>query len=678
MLKKTYSAIFLLSLAAPTVVFAAEEATEVHGLIELGVRGVDSNANSSKFQEFKDMGDGIFGQILLDADKGDYHFQFDALNPGADDQSFQVKGGQYDSFKYQFDYNEMVHNYTFGAITPATGIGTQHISFPVTTSPDIPPLSQWTPFDYKVNHKSYGGEMELSLHSPFYLKIGAEKREQDGLRPFSVQQLEQPAEVPEPILSTTNNLFLKGGYQGKSISSSLTGSLSTFNNDHKYMLWDSPDPGASPATDLTVFSPDNNYGKLAGDLSWRHLPLGSVLALSGSYAHLTNSFTANDINLNSLVWPGFTSLNRTSFDGDIDYSSAAISLASNPLTNLDSKVYYRYLNRNDKSSVITFEGDGESISNANRLLSYQKDDAGIDLGYRLPKKTKLEAGYEYLGMNRSTPTDEVQPTKSTDDNAVYIGIKNSSLDWMTAKLRYKHLKRDSAELQTDATAFYYMDQTYDEWKLSLDFSPVDSLDLGLSFAYKNTDYDKAVDTRQNDKRKNVYLDTAWHMSKATTLSGFIGFEKVDTDANRLGIASDEATYPDFTQTLNDSFWTYGLAANVKATDKLAFNLAWQYQKSDGQINFDNAFFTDVTNSDDYTKQTLEAKATYAIDPKLKMTVGYIYEKLNAADISYNNYQYILDGTSGTPPVGTMYYYSGLYANPNYEANIGYVTLSYGF
>ena len=168
------------------------------------------------------------------------------------------------------------------------------------------------------------------------------------------------------------------------------------------------------------------------------------------------------------------------------------------------------------------------------------------------------------------------------------------------------------------------------------------------------------------------------MSKATTLSGFIGFEKVDTDANRLGIASDEATYPDFTQTLNDSFWTYGLAANVKATDKLAFNLAWQYQKSDGQINFDNAFFTDVTNSDDYTKQTLEAKATYAIDPKLKMTVGYIYEKLNAADISYNNYQYILDGTSGMPPVGTMYYYSGLYANPNYEANIGYVTLSYGF
>ena len=676
MIKKIYSAVVLLALVAPAGASATEDAAEFHGLIELGVRGVDSNSNSAKFKEFRNMDDGVFGQVQLDAYKGDYFLQFDTENPGTDDQSFQLKGGEYGVFKYKFNYSEMLHNYTLDATTPATGIGTQHISFPDTTSPTTPPRSAWTPFDYKVAHKNYGGELEFSFHSPFYVNVGVERREQDGLRPFYVKQ---PAEVPAPISSTTDNLSLKGGYLGKSLSASITGSLSSFKNDYKYLLWDDPDPTANPATDVATLAPDNNYGKLAGDLSLRDLPLKSVLAVGTSYAHLSNSFTASDIALNSTVFSGatgFTSLNRTNFNGDIDYTSASIALTSNPMDKLDSKIFYRYLDRDDNSSVITYGSPTSLTSNADRLLSYKKNDVGIDLGYRLPGKTKLEAGYDYLKMDRSSPVEEVQPTESTKDNSVYIGIKNSSLDWVTAKLRYKHLKRDSAELQTAETTFYYMDQSYDEWKLGFDFSPVDSLDLGLSFAYKDTDYDQAIDTRQNDKRKNVYVDASWHMSKTATFNGFVGFEKVDTDANRTGYASTNMTYPAFTQTLNDSFWTYGLATNLAATDKLSFNLSWQYQKSDGQIDFDKAFFTDVANASDYTKKTLEAKAIYAIDPKLKMTVGYIYEKMDAADISTDNYQNILVAGSATVP--SMYYYSGLFADPNYEANIGYVMLSYRF
>ena len=147
---------------------------------------------------------------------------------------------------------------------------------------------------------------------------------------------------------------------------------------------------------------------------------------------------------------------------------------------------------------------------------------------------------------------------------------------------------------------------------------------------------------------------------------------MDTDANKVTDNTVQSSSV-YTQKINDDFWTYGLAANVSATDKLSFNLSWQYQESDGEVNFGNNVtgtpLEDIKHSDDYTKKQLAAKAIYAIDPKLKMTLGYLYEKFEYQDANYQNYTNVVD---------SAFYYSGLYANPDYEANVGYLMASYGF
>jgi MtrB/PioB family decaheme-associated outer membrane protein len=684
-MKKIYSAVIVLSLAIPALAIAADEnKTEVHGTIELGARGVDTNGNKALFQEFRDLDDGVLGNIQLDALKGAYHLEMDAQNPGADDQSFRLKGGEYGNFKYKFNYDEMVHNYGFDSITPYTGLGTQNITV-VATPADT---STWTKFDYAVEHKTYGGELELSLHSPFYVNVGAEKREQNGLRPYTLKTgFGGFAEGPEPISTTTDNLHLKGGYLGEAVTVSLTGSLSSFTNDNKYIYRDNTDS----VDNNFVLAPNNDYSKLAADLSWRDLPLGSVLAAGLSRAHLENDFTAADIHYSTAMLATLTNLNRTTFEGDIDYTNASIALSSRPLDKLDTKIYYNYRDRDNSSSFISYGADPATAStnNAKELLSYEKDTAGIDIGYRLPNKTKLDAGYEYMKMDRSTALPAYSGAtnfyrydnpESTTDDTLYIGLKNSALDWVTSKIRYKNLKRDS-DINTTAvvadgndptiytTRFDAADKTMDEWKLSFDFTPADNLDLGLSYTYTHNDYDENNSSINDDKRQSVYVDLGWRAAKAVKLSGFIGFEKKEVDSNkRLNLALDV----DHVESTDDDFWTYGLAANVEATDKLTFDLSWQYQKSDGAVNYDNSLnsttYQSISESDDYTKKTLEAKATYAIDPKLGLTLGYLYEKLEYSDINYLNF---------TNVVGN-FYYSGVYADPNYEANVGYVMVKYGF
>jgi|GEM_PF-1159351 len=688
--KKIYAVCILLTLLAPALVVAEEETTEVHGTIDLGARWAGGDDHQANFQEFRDLDDSLLAGTQLDLWREGYHFQLDAKNPGAEDQAFAMKGGKQGVFSYHLAYDELPHNYLFDAISPATGIGGTHISFPAIP----PPVSAWHTFDYTVEHTRYGGEVEVSLGSPFYVRVGADKQEASGLRPYSVSL---PAEVPEPLENSTDTLHLKGGYLGEALTAALTGELSSFNNDHRSMSWDYPDG----STDLAVFSPDNDYGKLGGELRWRGLPLGSVVALGGSLAHLSNSYSASDINFDTtnpiIIPPAYQPFNRLTFEGDVDTTTASLALNSHPLDRLDSKLYYRYLDRDDQSSVLSYTAIPLAYgTNARGLLSYQKDEAGLDLGYRLPAQTKLDLGYGYMDMDRSVPQGEVQPTDATRDDTVYVKLKNSSLDWLVGKVGYKHIERDSGSLHRllDAngmpasTPFYYMDQSRDEWQLGVDLSPLENLDLGLDFTHTDIDYAAAVDTLQGDRRHNLYLDATWRTCKALTLSGFIGVEQVDTEANRVSTTVN-ATSPDYTTKGEEDYWSYGLSGALVASEKLSFNLSWLYQDSDGALSFNNLLSPSLpppapglvdnnavppsasTNQwDDYTKQQLEAKAIYLVQPKLTMTLGYLYERFDFADAGTANYNPTLPGITA--------YYSGLGANQNYDANVGYLMATYGF
>jgi len=684
MIKKISTTLLVLSLVAPAVAVAEGDEFDVWGFVEGGVQGVDiSSNNSAKFVEYRDIDDGFIGTLQLDALKDTYFFQMDAVNPGLDDQAIDVKGGSYGSFKYNLYYDEMPHNYSFNAKSFYQGLGTNRLVLP-----DDPELltttDNWTIFDYAVQHKKYGGELGFSLRSPFYVSAGVERREQEGTRPFSVRE---NIEVPLPVSYETDNLNLKTGYLGENISVALTGYVSSFENDNKFLLWDNLAGDPQNA----VLDPDNDFSKLAADFSWRHLPLKSTLAVAGSYANLSNSFSTNDVNFDAATLPAGGVLNRTTFEGDIDYLTFSTAVVSMPLEKLDSKLYYNFVEKDNDSSRISYnleEGD-----NFKELLSYDKHTAGIDLGYRLPHRTKAYAGYEYENIERSTPLPAFaeNPTppevevyrydnpESTTNNTLYAKLKNNSLDWLTAQLKYKHLERDS-----DYTGIYdpynnfgvirfdAANKSMDEVKLGFEVHPLDRLDVGLDLTYQINDYDNNRETITDDERKNVYLDVAWRAYKKATISAFVGFEFTDTEANRITELQDDTVYAHL---VDDNFWTYGLALHVPdVVDKLSLKFSWQYQKSDGSIKFDNSLgvigpLVNIDESDDYVKKTFEAKAIYAFDPKLSLTVGYLFEQFDYSDIAFANYQFIL-------PTGD--FYSGAYFDQNYRANVGYVLLAYKF
>lgn len=666
----------LILLPAATIL-AAEDA-DVGGSVELGFRAVDDQDNSAKYMEYRDIDDGLFGNMFLNYFQGAYYFGVEGKNIGLDDQSYLFEGGHYGSFDYSFFYDEIPHNLSFDALTFHSGIGSNMLT--LGGNPDD--VDTWRQFDYSVDRKKYGADVGFTLNSPLFFNVGVSREEKDGLKPLGSGSFSGQVEMPEPVDYETDNLTVAGGFRSTEIMFKVTGMLSSFDNENKYLMWYNP---FTDDNEINSLPPGNDYGKIGAHLTWRKLPLMSSLLIRGSYSNLSNDFNINELNLT-----GPSGLNTMTFDGDISYTTFAATLVSRPTEMLDTRLFYSYLDKENDSTVILYDDGG----NGTHIFDYTKHNAGLDATFNLGMDTRLTAGYEFMDIDRRNRPD----VDSNTDNLLFVKAKNTSLDMVTAKVEYTFLDRDADSVNdptltpSDAAYISRFIQRYDhttktknELKLILELYPADSIDVGLEYAYVNNDYDDVTLGRTEDIGHEFYLDLMWRLSQTCSLNGFAGYEKYDADSNhynhRAGFQGQTAdpTVDDgspssfvWTRSLDDNFWTLGLMGKLAVIpEKLTLSLSGQYQDSDGETDFTTQGTSPLGNidkSEDYDITTVEAKALYSVTENLALALGYIYEETEYEDLQYIGYDY--------QPSGSLL--TGAYADHDYETHLGYLTVKYTF
>jgi MtrB/PioB family decaheme-associated outer membrane protein len=704
-----------------------EKGYQISGEGELGVRSVNYNNNSAKFQQYRDLQTGAYGNFYLDLYKGSYYLGLTGENVGQDDQFYELRGGKYDSFKYKLYYNEIIHNLSFNDKTFYTGIGGGNLNYYATNrapntdtvyTPNIPTTSNlWNTFDYTKQRKDVGGALEFSFRSPFFGKLEADHRETNGVQPLGAPSsvfvdrigvqgsaFGNSVEMPAPIDYTTDTLSLTGGYKSQPFIASVVASYSKFENHKDYLKWRNPYVTTTSVTEVSSLPSDNDYWKILAQGLWR-LPFDSALSMRGSYSKLENSLSLlstvpSSTSGTATTTPTYTvktlGLNNGTFDGDISYTTASVALTSHPIRPLDLKLYYNYLKKKDNSTQIIYTDPASGLTAENERFNYDNNNAGIDLGYRLPAKTKVSGGYEYLLTNRSRPDAE-----STTDNKVYGQVKNSYLNFLSAKVYYHHLWRSSDFANSSAGTgpqdpdyieryvrrFDVTNQWQDKVKAGVEVSPLANLDFGVEYIYKHNDYNETNLGRRKDDRYEIYVDSSYAMPGLFRVTGFFDYETVKYDSshryvNPSGTYSNDpnsapvANSYNWTASLSDYSWTAGIKGEVPLIkDKLGLYVSYVYEQATGdadftsQDNFGNPM--NITEYDNYRKNEFHTKLVYNLIKNLAFSVGYVYEKYTYDDAQYNGYTYVV----GTPPNS---YLTGAYANQNYEANIFYLLTSYKF
>ena len=118
-----------------------------------GMYTKESGRDSSKREEYQDLNSGVLSNVFFRGRDDRNWIDFYGENFGRDDQFIEVRGGQYDTFKYGVYTNWMPHNFAFQALTPLQGSGTnlQTGSFP------NPNPATWNSFNLGYERKDTGG-----------------------------------------------------------------------------------------------------------------------------------------------------------------------------------------------------------------------------------------------------------------------------------------------------------------------------------------------------------------------------------------------------------------------------------------------------------------------------------------------------------------------------------------
>lgn len=658
----TYLPLALL-LAAPALCLA-----ETEGEVNIGLRATHyaSGDHSAKFEEYRDQSDGLFGNVSLNYDSDDYYIWGYLENPGLDDQSYKVTGGMYGTFKATLYYDELTHYLSDDALTPASPIGSDFLVIP----DPVPDISAWTQFDYKVERKVFGGDVTVDTESPFYYRVSLEQQQHEGTMPYGLTS-ESGFELPMPIDYTTNNLMAESGYRSQGTTVVLAGSFSDFNNDNELLTV------VDGGTEEYGTPPDNYSYTLSGRLR-QQLPMNSLLGLKASYTRNVSEADFSDY----VTIPSPTADDE--FDGDVSYFRANVDLTTRVDEKIDTRFFYSYVDRENDSDQIAALDEDET----NNLYEYDKHQAGIDFNYRFNRENKLNTGYEFTYMD-STRED----ADTSADNLLFGQLNNTSLEWLSTKFRLEYLNRDSdSDYSVDAlsgdglirqffTPFDAASKDRYKAKLSFDVSPMEMLDLGLSYALVYDNYDATELGVQDDLRHEIYLDANLLLKSKVKVNTYAGYEytKSDFDARRFNPGGADingattANNYNWSQETTYDFFTIGGSVTMPVRYNLDLVASADYQVVDGNIDSARSAAAGVPleaidNADDYYKTDLGLKAIYKATDTLSFTVGYLFEKANLDEWKYEDYVY----NSGS------YYLSGAGLDSDYEAHQFFLITTYRF
>jgi hypothetical protein len=367
---------------------------------------------------------------------------------------------------------------------------------------------------------------------------------------------------------------------------------------------------------------------------------------------------------------------------------------------------------------------------------------GVDGGYKVNTGNRLGLGLDWTKVNPERPDfDNVKDARWT------LEWRNTALESLTARVKYTNLHRRADFLEANSGAnpnfAAYLDRfvrrfdmnnlDQDTWKVVLDWTPKENLDLGFETILKNNKYQQVTFGRTGDKRNEYYVTATYTVPDSWSATLFADWENIQYDGsyrqignlnsldgtpgttnplttaagvniydpNTAPICAGNAAFP--AGTLPQNFvggpgcnfnWnskvksgnrSLGGAVDFPVTRGLKIRASLWLEKSDGSADFASqqnfGVPLNIPKYDAYSKTAFNLRAMYPMNKNWDLTVGYAYEKVTRDDTQYDNYQNVV-WVGGNVITGaansTPNYLAGTYANPNYTANVLFVTARYNF
>jgi hypothetical protein len=493
---------------------------------------------------------------------------------------------------------------------------------------------------------------------------------------------------------------------------------SKFNNGNQLLHFSNGFFGVGSGLDTAVLPPDNNLMKFGLNGNLRNLPLGSTLSGRITYSKLTNDVNVLQSMLTTGPVQGTTGASSGIFSGNVINQSASLSLASHPLERVDTRLYWNWVEKVNKSTPMTFvnaaaglsagTGDCGAIPCQADRFGYKKNSGGVEASARINSNNKIALGADLTASDRNRPD-----LPRTIDRKYSAEWKNSTFEMVDTRVKYQYLERRSLFIEANGIdafvrRFDLANNNQHLAKVGLDISPLPLLDFGVEAIYKHNNYKDSLLGRQSDERQEYYASVSYGDAEKFRVTLFGDLELTQMDSlhkycQSAGVGSDctpgiAAGAPVATTTPASSSYNWsaknldrsyqiGLGADWLPAPKWKLNSSLVYAKTNGTTDFaaqsdariirnaanSVALLFPIQNFDNTTRVTLNLKGTYKVSRTWDLTGGYAFERYRYSDIGFDGFSYMV-----SPATTQASYLTGAGALQNYTAQMLYMIGTFKF
>ncbi len=637
---KTSFVVASLLIATP----ALPSMAEVSGEVELGVGYLDDSAwRYGKYSGLIDQGfEGLVNLNLSSRSDDGTYWRAGGEDLGLDNRHLWLTAGHYGSQRLRLDYRETPRYLTHSAQTPLRGAGLPHLSLPANWQASDATTAGMTRLEESLTDLNLWQErrtLKLDyrhfLDDNWTLKADWRRDRVDGLRALggvsgATGGNNRALLLPAPIDYDTYSGELSLGYAGDHHYWGLGYYTSVFSNHQTHLTWPTPyaaHPQWAPGTgypggdNRLALEPDNQAHQLRLHGGYRFTGT-TRLHLDAALGRLRQDEDFLPYTVNPALEVN-APLPRQSLDARVDTTRVNLRLTSRPARTLNLVARLNYRGRDNKTPQAAYQrvrGDAvpqQSYEEAriNRPYSLRVTDATTDLGWRVSRHLRLEAGLGYNDTRRDY--SEVNQTRET---SIKLGARTTRFTAVALSTEYRYLERraddyvgnrplvathvpgtvgeEDYENHPLLRKYTLTDRDRHLWRVRGDWFAWQRVNLGAAISYHRDTYPEAVFGLTRSTMTSYTVDMGYAPAEQLRLSVFANLDRYHNDqAGRSfrGSVPADAWDPsrDWQVGAEDRYETFGINLGweqvqqqwraLQSLGDLTLNLSYTHSRATGEI-----------------------------------------------------------------------------------------------
>ena len=233
-----------------------------------------------------------------------------------------------------------------------------------------------------------------------------------------------------------------------------------------------------------------------------------------------------------------TALQRPSLQGKVKLTTVNFSATSHPIARLTLGAKYRnhsYSNQTEEGHIRAMAISDRSIALADSLYTewdpYTKVNTDLTAAFELARNASVGVGYAVEDFTREPG---IGPVDATREKAPRVSVDYSGLSWLslhasyvTSERRFTGLYREAATEVTGDRRAFVADRDRTRTTVMATVTPIDQVNVGLSFQAGDDKYPNSRFGMQSDKSTTTGVDVDW--TPVSRLSLGVGYSKENVD-----------------------------------------------------------------------------------------------------------------------------------------------------